>query len=197
MTKDQLQKCIDFKLGMKNLLVTFHPVTLEENSSQKQIENILAALKEFPDINLIFTMSNSDTNNRIINELVKQFCIERTNAYYCNSLGQLNYLSCLKYCDGVLGNSSSGLIEVPSFNKGTINIGDRQAGRLRAKSVIDCGNSKDEIIKAINILYSDNFLKNLKNVKNPYGNGGASNLIVNTLEKLNLENVIKKKFYDL
>ena len=157
----------------------------------------MAALKEFPEINLIFTMSNADTNSRIINKLVKQFCIDRKNAYFYKSLGQLNYLSCLKYCDGVLGNSSSGLIEVPSFNKGTINIGDRQVGRLRAKSVIDCGSNKDEIIKAINILYSYDFRENLKNIENPYGNGGASNLIVNILDRLDFKEVLKKKFYDL
>ena len=197
LTKDQLQKCIDFKFGIKNLLVTFHPVTLEENSSQKQIEFLLGALKEFPEINLIFTMSNADTNSRIINKLIKQFCIDRKNACYYKSLGQLNYLSCLKYCDGVLGNSSSGLIEVPSFKKGTINIGDRQVGRLRAKSVIDCGTSKNEIIKAINFLYSNEFQENLNNIENPYGKGGASHLIINKLEELDFKAVLKKKFYDL
>mgnify|MGYP001399124478 CR=1 FL=1 len=142
-------------------------------------------------------MPNADTNSRIINKFIKHFCIERKNAFYYKSLGQLNYLSCLKYCDGVLGNSSSGLIEVPSFNKGTINIGDRQNGRLRAKSVIDCGTNKDEIIKAINIFYSNDFQENLKDIENPYGNGGASALIVNKLESLEFKNVLKKKFYDL
>ena len=197
LSRDKLEKSLDFKIGKKNLLVTFHPVTLEKDSSQTQIIELLQALERFPDINLVFTMANSDTNGRIINKCIENFCIKRKNASYYKSLGQIKFLSCLKYFDGIIGNSSSGLIEVPSFKKGTINIGERQNGRLRAESVIDCGTKKNEIIQAINTLYTNEFRLNLDNTKNPYGDGGASQSIMNIIKRLDMSNILKKKFHDL
>jgi GDP/UDP-N,N'-diacetylbacillosamine 2-epimerase (hydrolysing) len=111
------------------------------------------------------------------------------------SLGQLHYLSCLKHVDGVVGNSSSGLLEAPSFKKGTINIGDRQRGRLKAQSVIDCKPKYESILAAINMLFSKKFQAFLPMVQNPYGNGGASEAIVKVLENQLLENLLKKTFY--
>ena len=112
-------------------------------------------------------------------------------------MGQLRFLSFLKYSDGIVGNSSSGLLEMPSFKKGTVNIGDRQLGRLKAKSVIDVRSKKNDIIKGINTLYNRKFQNKIKKIKNPYGNGGASNKIIQILLKIKLKNILKKKFFSL
>ena len=157
LNKNNLQELLDFKFGARNLIITFHPVTLEKNSSRKQFKELLDALDSFLDINLIFTMPNSDTDGRVIMQMIEEFCKKRKNAKCYKSLGQINYLSCLKYVDGVVGNSSSGLIEAPSFKIGTINIGDRQRGRLKANSIIDCAAEKSEIISAITEMYSEEF----------------------------------------
>ena len=163
---DELEKALDFKFGEKNLLVTFHPVTLEESTSENQMEELLLALDELKDTHIIFTMPNADTDGRIIFNLIEEFVAEHPQSKAFTSLGQLRYLSCIKHVDGVVGNSSSGLIEVPSFNKGTINIGDRQRGRVKANSVIDCEPSKKSILKAFRKLYSQGYQKNLNNVIN-------------------------------
>lgn len=197
LSKDKLQKLLDFKFGSKNLIITFHPVTLELNSGENQFKELLDALFELEEISLIFTMPNSDSNSRIIMQMIEKFCKERKNSKYFKSLGQLNYLSCLNYVDGVVGNSSSGLIEAPSFKKATINIGDRQKGRLKAKSIIDCSPDKNSIIKSINKIYSQDFKNILKNVINPYGNGGASESISKIITEIKLDNILKKKFFDI
>ena len=129
--------------------------------------------------------------------MIKVFCSKRKNAIFQKSLGQKRYYSCLKYVDGVIGNSSSGIIEVPSFKKGTINIGERQEGRLKSKSIIDCKPTKNEIIRAINKLYSHKFQELLKNTVNLYGKGGASSAIVNKIKGFNFESINRKIFYDL
>ncbi len=195
--RDELEKSLEFKLGRKNLLITFHPVTLEDATSAQQMSELLAALDELDDTQLIFTMPNADTDSRKLFDMIKHFVSNHNNATVYTSLGQLRYLSCIKYVDGVVGNSSSGLIEVPSFNKGTINIGDRQRGRLKADSVIDCVPKQQAIKSAINQLYSKNFRQNLKVVSNPYGSGGASELIVETIKKISLDDIVKKRFFDL
>ena len=125
MDKEKLESALDFIFGKKNLLVTFHPLSLDENSTKHQIIELLGALNFFENIHLIFTMPNADTNFKFVIDLIKDFCNERINATYQKSLGQNKYFSCLKYVDGVIGNSSSGIIEVPSFKKGTINVGER------------------------------------------------------------------------
>lgn len=196
-TKEKLEKLIGFQFGLRNLLVTFHPVTLENDSSEKHINELLESINEFEEINFIFTMPNADMNSRIIYENIEKFCKKSKNAFCFKSLGQLNYFSCLKFVDGVIGNSSSGIIEVPSFLKGTINIGNRQTGRLKSKSIIDCNPSKLEIKKAINKLYSKNFQDSLKYVINPYGDGEASKKIIEKIKNINLDGILIKKFYDL
>jgi len=191
------EKSIDFKLGIKNLLITFHPVTLEENTSEKQMNELLMALKELKNTHLIFTMPNADTDGRIIFKLIEDFVNNHPHAKSFTSLGQLRYLSCIKHVDGVIGNSSSGLAEVPTFKKGTINIGDRQRGRIKAESVIDCKPTTKSISDAIKKLYSSEVQQKLKTVKNPYGSGGASEAIVKTLENISLKTILKKKFYNM
>ena len=197
LNKEQLENNLQIKFGKRNLLVTFHPVTLELESIERQICELLNALSFFDDITFIFTMPNADTNGRIIMNLIEKFCIRKKNSYHFKSLGQKNYFSLINYCNGVIGNSSSGLLEVPTFKKGTINIGNRQKGRIKASSVIDCKATKNEIIESINLLYSKKFQSQLKSVINPYGEGGASKSILEIIKKIELKDVIKKKFYDL
>ena len=193
----ELEAAIGLRFLSRNLLITFHPVTLEKDTSAAQVDQLLAALGELKDTGLIFTMPNADTDGRILFDRITGFCRERANAKAFASLGQLRYLSCIRYVDAVVGNSSSGLAEVPSFKKATINIGDRQRGRLRATSVIDCEPNYLSIMQAINRSYSPEFIHQLKTAENPYGNGGASSSIVESLEKLSLEGLLKKSFYDL
>ena len=197
LNKSELEKVLNFKFNKKNLLVTFHPVTLEKNTSEKQMSELFDSLSILKDTNIIFTMPNSDTDGRILFSMINNFSKNNKNCKAFTSLGQTNYFSCLKYVDGVVGNSSSGIIEVPTFKKGTVNIGDRQKGRIKAKSVIDCEPTKDSISKAIKKLYSNNFQHKLENVLNPYGKGGASSKIVKNLEKLSFDGIIKKQFYDI
>jgi GDP/UDP-N,N'-diacetylbacillosamine 2-epimerase (hydrolysing) len=194
----ELENIIGFKFGPKNLLITFHPVTLEKSTSFKQMTELFTALGKLEDTHLIFTMPNADTDGRVLFGMINKFVSENTRrAKAFISLGQLNYLSTLKFVDGVVGNSSSGLLEVPSFKKGTINIGDRQRGRLKAESVIDCNSDKKSITSAIAKLYSDSFQTMLKTVENPYGTGGASEKVVDILNGIQLEDVLKKSFFNL
>lgn len=193
----ELESALNFKLAKRNLLITFHPVTLEQNTSAEQMHELLGALAELKDTGLIFTMPNADTEGRVLFREIEDFCAERSQAHAYTSLGQVLYLSCVHHVDGVIGNSSSGLAEAPSFRKGTINIGDRQRGRLRAASVIDCEPDRDSIRKALKLLYSPEFQAMLPTVDNPYGDGGASEAIVRKLESLSMNNLLKKRFYDL
>jgi GDP/UDP-N,N'-diacetylbacillosamine 2-epimerase (hydrolysing) len=197
LARHELEEALNFKLEKRNLLITFHPVTLEQNTSAQQMDELLAALAELKDTGLIFTMPNADTEGRVLFEKIKEFCAGYPQARAYTSLGQLCYLSCIQHVDGVLGNSSSGLTEVPSFKKGTINIGDRQRGRLKAASVLDCEPDQDSIRKALELLYSPEFQAQLSAVENPYGDGGACDAIVRRLESQPLDNLLKKRFYDL
>ena len=194
--RSALETALEFKLGSKNLLVTFHPSTLENGTSGQQMAELLAALEMLKDTHLIFTMPNADTDSRVLFEMIDQFVTKHPNARSYISLGQLNYLSAIRHVDGVVGNSSSGLIEVPSFGKGTINIGDRQRGRLKAKSVIDCVSERGSITAGLEKLYSKDFQITLKAIQNPYGEGGASEKIVRQLTGCKLESILKKSFYD-
>ena len=195
--RSALETTLEFKFGPRNLLITFHPVTLENETSAKQMEELLAALKVLKDTHLIFTMPNADTDGRVLMGMIDKFVAKHPNSRAYISLGQLHYLSCIQYVDGVVGNSSSGLAEVPSFAKGTINIGDRQRGRLKAESIIDCSPEQESIAAALRRLYSKEFQFTLEAVQNHYGKGGASELVVETLTKIQLEDVLKKCFFDL
>lgn len=197
LSKDELESSLDYQFRKKNLLITFHPVTLEDNTALIQVEEILKVLEGLEDTGLIFTMPNADTDGRIVFKNIEQFVSSHENARVFTSLGQLRYLSCIKYIDAVVGNSSSGLAEVPSFNKGTINIGDRQRGRLKAASVIDCMPERKSIRSALRKLYSTEFQDSLADVENPYGDGGASEKIVTILNDYPLEGILKKSFYDI
>ncbi|MEY4591819.1 MAG: hypothetical protein RIR18_714 [Pseudomonadota bacterium] len=198
LTRHQLEASLDFRLGMKNLLVTFHPVTLEQGTAADQMRELLAALAELKDTHIIFTMPNSDTDSRQLFDLVHTFVAEHPEtAKAFTSLGQLRYLSAVRWVDAVVGNSSSGIAEVPSLGKGTINIGDRQRGRLRAASVIDCVPERLAILGALAILYSPEFQTTLAEIENPYGSGGASERILRAIEATDLASLLKKSFFDL
>lgn len=197
LSRNELEAALDFKLAPHNLLITFHPVTLEQSSSAKQMDELLASLTDLEQTGLIFTMPNADTEGRVLFRQIEDFCRLHPNARAYTSLGQLHYLSCIQQVDGVVGNSSSGLTEVPSFKKGTVNIGDRQRGRLRASSVIDCEPERQAIASALSQMFSDEFQSQLPATKNPYGDGGASEAIVKTLEEQPMDNLLKKRFFDL
>jgi GDP/UDP-N,N'-diacetylbacillosamine 2-epimerase (hydrolysing) len=195
--REALSKAIGFEFGNRNLLVTFHPETLSEKSPEAQVNELLKALNGFPGVNLVITYPNADVGGQAIAELLEDYAMNRPGTKVFRSLGQLNYYSCLQFVDGVIGNSSSGLLEVPSFNKGTINIGQRQSGRPRAASVIDCEADEGAIFDALEQFFSDEFRSMLPDVENPYGNGGASREIVATLENIDFGMLPHKPFYDI
>ncbi len=198
LNRNELEKSINFKLRKKNILVTFHPVTLEKNTSKKQFQELLNSITDLNDTSIIFTKTNSDLNGNVINQMIDKFTKKHhNNSRAFASLGQLRYLSLLQYVDTLIGNSSSGLLEAPSFNTAAINIGDRQKGRIRGKNVIDCLPNKKSIKKSLVKVYSKNFQMLLKNVKNPYDNGSPSKKIIKVLRKFKINNILKKKFYNI
>ena len=192
MTKEELEKSIDFKFSQKNLLVTFHPVTLEENSAE-QFRELLFALEELKNTNIIITSPNSDKGNEKLFELINSFVQTHTNTKFVKSLGMVRYLSAVQYVDAVVGNSSSGIIEVPSFKKPTVNIGSRQKGRIQAESIINCEPKKDDILKAIQQCYEKDF----SDIVNPYEQENTSQKILDIIKKFDLNNILQKEFYDI
>ena len=194
--RDAVEASLGFKLGVRNLLITFHPVTLEDDTEAQMLE-LLGALEARTDTQLIFTMPNADNGGRKVAAIVDAFVAKQANAHSFTSLGQQRYLSCLSLVDGVVGNSSSGLAEAPYFKIGTVNIGDRQRGRLRAASVIDCAPRRADILIAIDKLYDPVFRATLADLENPYGTAGASAAIVRTLRDYPLDALVKKRFFDL
>jgi GDP/UDP-N,N'-diacetylbacillosamine 2-epimerase (hydrolysing) len=192
--RETLEEVLGLKFNRRNLLVTFHPVTLERETAELQMSELLQALSKLKETTLIFTLPNADTGGRVIIKMIEEFVQHNLNAYSYKSLGDIRYLSCLQFVDGVVGNSSSGLTEVPSFRKGTVNIGDRQLGRLKAISVIDCLPTALEIELALDHLYSISFQQGLQNVINPYGSIGAGQKILQVIKSVDLSDLIKKKF---
>lgn len=197
LSREELEGQLGIEFGAKSLLITFHPVTLDVESPENQMKELLAALSQLQDTTLIFTMPNADTGGRILIKMIAEFVTQNGNASAFISLGQLRYLSCVAQVDGVVGNSSSGLLEAPSFKKGTINIGDRQAGRLQAGSIINCSPKQSSIQAAVERLYSVDFQRSLALTRNPYGEGGASERIVKILQEVSLEGIIQKHFHDI
>lgn len=198
LSREDLQDQLGFKFLDKNILVTFHPVTLEDTeTSVFQFRQLLLALESLESTGIIFTLPNADAAGRSLISMVKEFCDSNSFAACFASLGQLRYFSCVHQVDCVIGNSSSGLLEVPSFKKVTINIGSRQAGRLKASSVIDALPSRQSILDALSLAYSFEFQEVLQKCSNPYGNGGSADSILNILEEFPLDNILHKQFYDL
>lgn len=198
MSRNELEESLDIKLDKPYACVTFHPVTLEKGMAEVQIKELLKALREIKDMQFIITKANADAEGMIINNCIDQVVSESVNCFTFYSLGIKRYLSLLKECEFVIGNSSSGIIEAPSLGIPTINIGNRQKGRLQASSVINCEPRFSEILKAIEIARSKEFKQLAKITVNPYGEGNTSSLIVRTIkEEIKQCGFSGKKFYDI
>ena len=198
LTREQFQKSIDFILGDRSLLVTYHPVTLDDDESRAQFSELLDALNRLENTNLLFTKTNSDTYGRVINEMIDSFVSDnKATTTSFTSLGRILYLTAMRHVDGMIGNSSSGIIESPSMKLGTVNVGDRQKGRVRAGNVIDCDVDSESISEALQRLFSAEFVRDLQFVTNPHGDGGASKEIVDKLKTFPLDNILKKEFFDI
>lgn len=196
MTKSELEKSLMFNFGVRNYLVTFHPETTTGQDMSYQADQLLKALSKV-DANIIFTAPNADTQgNAIYEKFCKFVAANPKKTCMHRSLGQRRYFSVVQYVDAVIGNSSSGLLEVPTFKKPTINIGLRQKGRVVADSVISCDEKFDSILGAIDKASSEEFQKKLNCSVNPYGTGGASKKVSDILEKIKIEN-LSKTFHDL
>lgn len=196
--KAELEKIIDYHFNKTTILVTFHPVTLEQNTSEMQMKELLDALNDF-EVNIIFTKANADTDGRIINQMIDEYVDDhKENSAAYTSLGQLNYLSALQYCTAVVGNSSSGILEAPSFGIPTVNIGKRQKGRIMTESVICCGSTKKEICQALKKALSTEFSKRCQFSINPYEKEDTSkNIISEIKEYLSSNTDIEKEFYNI
>ncbi len=193
-----IEKKLNFKFDKNNILITYHPVTLDEHSAFKDIKEVLAALKEFKNTKKIFTMPNADVGGVLIYNMIKKFVKnKKNNSVLFKSLGQKMYFSVMKNSDLVLGNSSSGIIETPTLNKPSINIGDRQGGRVTAKSTITCNADRKVIIKIINKILYRNCKNRTKKFYNPYEKLHTSKKIYDKISTLELKNIIKKKFHDI
>lgn len=198
LSKKEFEDSVGFSLAKRNLLVTFHPVTLEQDSAGHQFSNLLDALDGLSETHLFFTKANADTDGRIINNMIDRYVSANPHkAVAHTSLGQIRYLSALQYMDGVVGNSSSGIIEAPSFKIATINIGDRQKGRTMASSIISCGPSLKDIKEALERLGSREFRQEVTTVVNPYELGGTTDRILNIITQHVGKINIKKTFFDL
>ena len=199
LSKEQLEESLKISLKKPYASVTFHPVTLEKDTAVAQAQALLSVLKKHKDMNFIVTMSNADLHGAEINDVFMQAAEENDNIFCYASLGIVRYLSLMRYAEFVIGNSSSGIVETPCFGVPTVNIGDRQKGRLRADSVIDCGTDEQSICAAIEKARSQVFKEIAKNAVNPYGDGETSKKIVETVKKFLTKDCInlKKKFYDV
>ena len=194
-SRPNLEKKLRIKFNRKNILITYHPLTLKPDNTLKEFNELLEALKREKNTNLFFTKSNSDFRGTQINKLIDKFVKYSDNYYSFKSLGRFNYLSLLSHVDIIVGNSSSGIIEAPSLKISSINIGDRQKGRVRSKSTIDCRAEKFSIIKAIKKSQNANFKKVAHKVRNPYQKNKTSLNIVRKLEKINTDKLLHKRFY--
>ena len=165
-------------------MITFHSLTAEKYQTKKAFSNLLKVLDSFKDLDYVFTSPNADHESHIISNMIKKFVRKRKNSFYINSFGQEYYFSILKYVLGVIGNSSSGILELPSFKKGVINIGNRQNGRIFAKNIINSNYSKESIKRSFNMFFSSKFKSNLLKTKNYYYKKNALNNTYNQIIKI-------------
>lgn len=196
--KKEFEKSIGFTLGRPTFLVTYHPLTLSKRSSESLTTELLCALDEFGGAKIIFTMPNADADGRVIFKMIEEYAAkDPEKAVVYKSLGQLKYLSALEHVDAVVGNSSSGLIEAPALGKPAVNIGDRQKGRLRASTVIDCKEDRASIKAAVKKALSPQFQRSLRKISSPYGYGDCSYRIKEQLKKIDLDGIVMKRFHDI
>ncbi|MDB3964653.1 UDP-N-acetylglucosamine 2-epimerase [Amylibacter sp.] len=198
LNKEKLSDAIGFCLNKPYFMVTYHPVTLEVAGALNALVNLLKALDDYPNHQMIITYPNADTNGRKFIKILNEYhSLYPERVFLTKSLGQLHYLSAIKSCDMVIGNSSSGIIEVPTLNVPTVNIGNRQKGRVSGDTVLHCHETVESIRDAICKAFSPEFSKSCKKSINPYGTGNASKRIIDVLINQSLEDIINKKFYDL
>ena len=198
MSKSEIEAEIKFKLDENTILVTYHPVTLGKHTAEKDINEFIGALEERKDLRVFFTMPNSDTGSQAIVDAINEFVANNSDrAIAYKSLGIKRYLSVMKYVGAVVGNSSSGLLEVPSFGIPTLNIGDRQKGRMAADSVYNCETDKESILKGLNVIMSPAFKKKADETHNPYEKANTAEEIIKVINKYPLEELKQKHFYDL
>ncbi|MCB5361837.1 UDP-N-acetylglucosamine 2-epimerase [Vibrio lentus] len=199
MAKDEFENSISCKLKERNLLFTYHPETTQDIAEvERDFREILSALDTLEHTLVIFTKANADVGGRLINKMIDEYVAENPEkAIEFTSLGQLRYLSALQYMDAVVGNSSSGIVEAPSFKLATINIGNRQKGRVRANSTIDVSVNKADLTSALAEVYAPEFMASLKHIVNPYGRGNSSEKVVQTLKTVELSSLKTKQFYDV
>lgn len=198
LSKQELADSLGLALERPYAVITFHPVTLENNSAKQQCRELLKALDIHPEMDYIITKANADADGRIINKMLDDYSLTHDNVSVYESLGAVRYLSAVKYACMAIGNSSSGLLEVPSFKIPTVNIGDRQKGRLKAASVIDCGPKAEEISQSIERAQTIEFQEICETVTNPYGDGDTSKKVVDVIVNMMSSEIdLKKKFYDI
>ena len=197
LSRKDLEKKFNIKFKKKNYLVCFHPETSKKNSPKRQINEILSALKKIKETCIFFTMPGADLGNSLIEKEIKKFTSLNKNCFFYKSLGQVNYFSFLNQMNAIIGNSSSGILEMPYFKKATINLGDRQLGRLHSKSIINIPIRRKDILNSLKKIHSPSFKSMIKKEKSPYGNGGASVRIVEILKKIKTDNLFQKKFYNI
>ena len=200
MSRDALADNLEFPYIKRDYsVVTFHPVTMENNTAESQVQELINAMEEIPDMAYIVTLANADAGGRMINEIWGREGKKHTNWLIVPSLGVLRYLSAVKYAKLVVGNSSSGVVEAPSMKTPTINIGDRQKGRMMADSVICCEPEREDIVRAMNIALTDDFQEKSKHIQSPFGDGSTSDKIMEHILKfLHSERTThEKKFYDI
>ena len=198
MGKAEIEEEVKFKLDENTILVTYHPVTLGAHSAEQDIKDFLAALEERRDLRVVFTMPNSDTGAQVIADAISDFVVRNSDrAVAYKSLGIKRYLSVMKYVGAVVGNSSSGLVEVPSFGIPTLNIGDRQKGRIAADSVYHCDTDKASILQGLDTIMSPSFKQKAAATHNPYDKEGTARAIFDVISTYPLEQLKQKHFYDI
>ncbi|GGG84527.1 UDP-N-acetylglucosamine 2-epimerase [Paenibacillus radicis (ex Gao et al. 2016)] len=199
LTREQFEESIDFRLGEVNFLVTYHPATLQGQSSEQLMQQLLLALHTFPEAKILFTMPNSDADGRIMSAMIHEYVKSRPgNAAAFQSLGKLRYLSAMQFVDVVIGNSSSGIFEVPMFKKPTVDIGNRQKGRIKGSSIISSSENESDIVKAIEMALNQDFLaSNVYPSQNLYGDGNTAIQIKQILKNTSLDGILLKSFYDI
>ena len=199
LARNELEEALGLDAGRPYAMVTFHPVTLENDTSEAQMKELLAVCDAHPEMEFVFSGVNADVGNRVIGRLIDEYISAHDNGIAFQSLGTIRYLSAVKYCEAVIGNSSSGLSEAPSLGVPTVNIGDRQKGRVRVDSVIDCSPTADGIEKALTLARSRAFREKALKTVNPYEGENTSDVIVEKIKESLLGGTIdlKKKFYDI
>lgn len=198
LNKEEIEENLKFEISNQTILVTYHPVTLANGDGKKDIDAFLDALDEFPDLRIIFTMPNSDNGSNVIRETIEEY-VSRNTTRACahTSLGVKRYLSVMKHCTAVVGNSSSGILETPSFHIPTLDIGSRQGGRIAADSVWHCGTDSQSIVDGLKHILSAEFRQIATAASNPYEKEGTAEYIFNVISSYPLEGIMQKHFYDL